>query len=169
MNRWHWLALGVASLDQGTKYLAQQFLELHTPVTVLPFFQLTLTFNPGAAFSFLSEASGWQRWFFSVISLVVSFFLVVWLQRIPRDQRWLPWALALILGGAMGNLWDRLTLGRVVDFLVLYYHDWYWPAFNLADSAISLGAAMLVISFLGGEDRADEEPPLTKNPEANNR
>ncbi len=121
-------------------------LDLHQPVPVIPFLNLTLTHNTGAAFSFLSDAGGWQRWFFAGLTIVVSIIIVVWLTRLKPGQRWLPVSLSLVLGGALGNLWDRLVIGAVVDFIDVYYRTWHWPAFNLADSAICVGAVMLVVS-----------------------
>jgi signal peptidase II len=150
MIRWLALAGLVVALDQVTKVLASHMLEPHVPFKVLPGLNLTLTHNTGAAFSLLSEAGGWQRWFFSALSVGVSVVIVVWLRRLGRTQLWLPCALALVLGGALGNLWDRLTLGVVVDFIDVYYRVWHWPVFNLADSAISIGAVMLVISTVRG-------------------
>jgi signal peptidase II len=120
---------------------------------VIPFFNLTLLHNTGAAFSFLSEAGGWQRWFFALVALIISAVILLWLKRLPRDKVWLAVALALVLGGALGNVWDRITLGYVIDFLDIYYQGWHWPAFNIADSAISVGAAMLIIDSLRGERR----------------
>jgi len=150
--RWLWLALAVAIADQGSKLLAEHWLAVHEPVAVVPFFNLFLTYNTGAAFSFLRDAGGWQRWMFAALSVAVGVFIVVWLRRIPRDQRWLACALALVLGGAAGNLVDRLfrTGGGVVDFIDVYYGAWHWPAFNVADSAISIGAVMLVWSTIRG-------------------
>ena len=150
--RWLWLALGVAIADQGSKLLAEHWLGVHEPVAVVPFFNLFLTYNPGAAFSFLRDAGGWQRWLFAALSVGVSVFIVVWLRRIPRDEKWLACALALVLGGAAGNLVDRLFRagGGVVDFIDVYYASWHWPAFNVADSAISIGAVMLLWSTLRG-------------------
>ena len=150
--RWLWLALGVAIADQGSKLLAEHWLGVHEPVAVVPFFNLFLTYNTGAAFSFLRDAGGWQRWLFAALSVGVSVFIVVWLRRIPRDEKWLACALALVLGGAAGNLVDRLfrASGGVVDFIDVYYASWHWPAFNVADSAISIGAVMLLWSTLRG-------------------
>ncbi len=151
MLRWLWLSALIVVLDQGSKQLASAYLELGQPVPVVPYFYLTLLHNTGAAFSFLSSAGGWQRWFFAVLALVVSAVLVVWLARLPRDSRWLALALALVLGGALGNVVDRVVLGYVVDFIQVYlpFLPWRifnpWPAFNVADSAISVGAVMLVI------------------------
>lgn len=153
MLKWLWLSLVVVVLDQVTKFLASGALILHEPVAVLPFFNLTLMHNTGAAFSFLHDASGWQRWFFAVLALVVSVALVLWLRRLQPQERWLAVALTLVLGGAVGNLVDRLMYGHVVDFIQLYYKDWYYPAFNIADSAITVGAVMLVIDTFKGKEK----------------
>jgi len=147
MSRWLLLAACIVALDQGTKYLATGMLELHTPVPLLPFLNLTLIYNPGAAFSFLSEAGGWQRWLFISLSIGVSIVLIGWLRTIPRDQFLLPMALTLVLGGALGNVWDRIVLGAVIDFIDLHYQGWHWPTFNLADSSIALGAFLLLITM----------------------
>ena len=147
----HWLGaagLGIV-VDQLTKYWALAALSYGDPVGVLPGFNLMLVYNTGAAFSLLSDASGWQRWFFAGVALLVSVVITVWLGRVGSDQWWLPAALTLILGGAVGNFWDRITLGYVVDFIQLYYEKWTWPAFNIADSAICVGAAMLLLSGWG--------------------
>ena len=166
MKKWLALAALIALFDQGTKHLAGAMLDEHVPVPVMPFVYFTLTHNPGAAFSFLSDAGGWQRWVFSALSIAVSFFIVAWLRGIPRGEVWLPAALALVLGGAIGNLWDRLWLGAVVDFVQVYlpFLPWRifnpWPTFNLADSAISIGAVMLFVSLFrdGGSGTRDPEP-----------
>lgn len=146
--RWVWLSVFVVVLDQFVKYLASIYLSYHEPVTIFPGFALTLVHNTGAAFSFLRDAGGWQRWFFMCLSGGVSIALVVWLYRLPPRNRWLACSLALVLGGAVGNLWDRITLGYVIDFIDIYYRQWHWPAFNVADSAISIGAVMLIIDAL---------------------
>lgn len=151
MLRWLWLAVAVIAADQITKELATAYLTLRDPVPVMPFFNLTLMYNTGAAFSFLSDGGGWQRWFFVVLAVAVSAGIVVWLKRLRPDQHWLAASLALVLGGALGNVWDRLVLGHVIDFIDVYYGTWHWPAFNLADSAITVGAIMLVIDALRGE------------------
>ncbi|MDZ7737238.1 MAG: signal peptidase II [Gammaproteobacteria bacterium] len=148
MLPWLGLALLIILLDQLSKQIAVNMLVLHEPLAVLPGFNLMLTYNTGAAFSFLSDAGGWQRWLFSIFAVVISVVLLVWLYRLPRPARWLACALALILGGALGNLWDRLQYGHVIDFIQVYYQQWYWPAFNLADSAITVGAVMLIIDAL---------------------
>lgn len=154
MLKWLWLSVGVIALDQITKALASAQLVLHEPVAVLPTFNLTLMHNSGAAFSFLSQAGGWQRWFFVVVAIGVSLALGWWLQQLQRGQRWLAISLALVLGGALGNVWDRIVLGYVVDFVDLYYGDWHWPAFNVADSAITVGAIMLLLDAVRGERRS---------------
>ena len=147
--RWcWWLSGSVIVLDQVTKFLAETLLTFHQPVPVLPSFNLLLTYNTGAAFSFLAGAGGWQRWFFLGLGSLVSIGLIVWLRRLKPTETRLATALALILGGAIGNLIDRAWLGQVIDFIQLYYQHWYWPAFNLADSAITLGAALLVLDSL---------------------
>ncbi len=148
-RRWYWWLSGsVIVLDQVTKFLAETLLIFHQPVPVLPSFNLLLTYNTGAAFSFLAGAGGWQRWFFLGLGLLVSIGLIVWLRRLKPTETRLATALALILGGAIGNLIDRAWLGQVIDFIQLYYQRWYWPAFNLADSAITVGAALLVLDSL---------------------
>ena len=114
----------------------------------MPSFNLLLTYNTGAAFSFLAGAGGWQRWFFLGLGSLVSIGLIVWLRRLKPTETRLATALALILGGAIGNLIDRAWLGQVIDFIQIYYQHWYWPAFNLADSAITVGAALLVLDSL---------------------
>lgn len=147
--RWYALALVVIILDQYTKSLASAALDYGRPQAVFSWFNLTLQHNTGAAFSFLSDAGGWQRYFFSVIASVISVVLAIWIFRLPRGNWLLALSLGLILGGALGNLWDRLALGYVVDFISVHYDRHYFPAFNLADSAISVGAIlMLMDSFI---------------------
>jgi signal peptidase II len=143
--KWLWLSILVIILDQLTKYQASQQLILHEPVAIISGFNLTLMHNTGAAFSFLSQAGGWQRWFFIGLGSVIGFAIIVWMINLPAEKRWLSCSLALILGGALGNLWDRVMLGYVIDFIEVYYQGWYWPAFNIADSAITVGAVMLII------------------------
>lgn len=142
---WYSLALLIIVLDQVTKGMAEQYLEYGRPVVLTSWFNLTLQYNPGAAFSFLSDAGGWQRYFFSGIAVVISAVLIVWLYRLPTTQRMLPLSLALILGGAIGNLWDRVALGHVVDFISVHYGGYFFPAFNIADSAISVGAVLMIL------------------------
>ena len=142
---WLWLSAAVIALDQATKFLVTRFFELYERVEVLPVLDFTLLHNTGAAFSMLANASGWQRPFFVVLGLVVSLMLVVWIWRSPRGDKLLPVALALILGGALGNVIDRVRLGYVVDFIHAHWGAAYFPAFNIADSAITVGAALLII------------------------
>jgi signal peptidase II len=142
---WAWLFLsaGVVALDQFTKHLAQQMLTYGRTIEIAPFFNLVLVYNPGAAFSFLSSAPGWQREVFIAIALAAS-ALILYLLRKHAHDRMFCFALALILGGALGNLIDRLRLHAVVDFLDFHLFGYHWPAFNLADSGITLGAAVLI-------------------------
>lgn len=164
---WLWVTVLVIALDQLTKYLAQQNLGYHQPVNLFPSFNFTLAYNKGAAFSFLSDASGWQRWFFTVIALGVSIVIVVWMKKLTVRERWLAIALSLILGGALGNVWDRMTLGYVIDFIDVFYGDWHWPAFNIADSAISIGATMLIIDafFLNSAGSDKDDPDISVSSE----
>ena len=154
---WYCLAALVVLLDQYTKGMASAGLDYGRPVAVFSWFNLTLQHNTGAAFSFLSDAGGWQRYFFSTVAVVISSVLVVWLYVMPRGQRWLALSLGLILGGALGNVWDRLVLGHVVDFISVHYGGHYFPAFNLADSAISVGAALMIFDSLFAS-RGDSSP-----------
>ena len=136
----------VLALDQATKVWAERTLTLYAPVEVTSFFNLTLIYNPGAAFSLLSTAGGWQRWALSAVAVGVGLLIVAWLARLPR-QAWLQVAsLGLILGGAIGNLVDRVRVGMVVDFLDFHYAGMHWPAFNIADAAITGGALLVVIA-----------------------
>ncbi len=125
-------------------------------IELLPFFKLTVLHNEGAAFSFLDNAGGWQRWFLVTVSSVVSVVVAVWLYRVCAKQKLLAVALCLILGGAIGNLVDRAYQGYVVDFFVLYYESYYFPAFNIADAAISVGAAFLILDMLVNKEESHE-------------
>ncbi|MCK0538502.1 signal peptidase II [Alcanivorax quisquiliarum] len=151
---WLWIALAVLLLDQWTKGLVAGSLRLYEQIELLPFFNITLAYNEGAAFSFLAGAGGWQRWFFSIVAVVASVVILVWLLR-GRDGPVVATALSLILGGALGNLWDRIVLGHVVDFLDFHWAGWHFPAFNVADSAITVGAALIIIDMLFGGHRHD--------------
>ena len=150
--RFLWLSVLTFVVDQYTKTLIVKHLELYQAVQVAPFFNLTHVYNTGAAFSFLHDAGGWQRWFFSIIAFVVVGLILWWLKQTSRQQVILPVAFTLIIGGALGNVYDRIVLGHVVDFLVLYYEDWAWPAFNVADSAICLGAVLLIIDMFKNKE-----------------
>ena len=155
--KWIWIAIVVLVLDQWTKVLASTNLMLHEKIPITSFFNITLAHNEGAAFSFLSDAGGWQRWFFIVLAIGVSIVLVVWLTRLAAHHIWTAVSVTLILGGAVGNVWDRIQYGYVVDFIQVYYDQWYWPAFNIADSAICVGAVMLLIeSFRAQKDEKAE-------------
>ena len=147
---WYALSLLVLALDQFTKWLAETNLTFNEPVPIIePFLNWTLAYNYGAAFSFLADAGGWQKWFFSGLALVMAVFLTVYLIRAPRQAKLLSLGLALVLGGAVGNLIDRLRLGKVVDFIHVHYADvWHYPIFNLADMAIMGGVAMIVIDMI---------------------
>jgi len=135
----------VIVLDLYTKQLASEALVLYRPHEVFSWLNMTLAHNYGAAFSFLSSAGGWQRWFFITLASVVSLVLLVWLLRLPRREWLTGLGLALVLGGAVGNLVDRVRLGYVVDFIDVHFSGWHYPAFNVADSAITCGVALLVI------------------------
>lgn len=156
---WGWLSLLVIVLDLGSKQLAVANISYAETIPLLPFFDLTLLHNTGAAFSFLANAGGWQRWFFAIIAIVVSVVLVVWMRRTERRYWWLGLALSLILGGALGNVYDRIVFGYVIDFISLHHNGYYFPAFNLADSAITLGAVVLIFDmlFLEAKRKTSEE------------
>lgn len=141
---WLGVATGVVALDQATKILASGMLSYGAPLPVLPSFNLTLLHNPGAAFSFLADANGWQRWLFTGLALGVSAYLVVLLRSTEPQAAGYRAGLSLILGGAIGNVVDRVRYGHVVDFIQVYFRDWYFPAFNVADAAITVGAVLLV-------------------------
>ena len=165
MRLWITIAIVVIGLDQITKHLATSLLQLHEPAQVLPFINFDLAYNTGAAFSFLDNGAGWQRWFFVVLALVVSAVIVRWLRQLAPEDRWNGIALSFILGGALGNAIDRVLFGHVIDFIDFYYvaHSCmplftplpitdglqcHWPSFNLADSAISVGAAILILDAI---------------------
>jgi signal peptidase II len=140
--RWLAVSLAVVAADLATKAWVSGAFAPGEVREVTPFFNMVLMHNTGAAFSFLADAGGWQRWFFTAISVAISVAIVLVLRR-PQADRRVAFALALVLGGALGNLWDRLTLGFVVDFVQLHAAGYYWPAFNVADSAITVGVALL--------------------------
>ncbi len=163
MLKWLWLSILVVGLDQASKFWATVELQYAVPVHVMSSLNWFLAHNTGAAFSFLSEAGGWQRWFFVGLASIVSVVIVIWLKGLPRDQKWLALSLALILGGAIGNVVDRAMYGYVVDFIQFYYvadsciPGFYfngaqcnWPAFNIADMAIVGGAVIMIVEGLFG-------------------
>ncbi len=149
MMKWLWLSLLALVLDQGSKLLVDSAMQLYQSIPVIPYFSLTYVRNTGAAFSFLSEAGGWQRWFFAGLALIMSVVIAVWLSRLKQHETLLAVALSLVLGGAVGNLIDRLAYGYVIDFLDVYVDNLHWPAFNIADSAITLGVILMLLESLG--------------------
>jgi len=157
MLKWLWLSALVLVLDQFSKWLAAGTLEFGVPVELVPMLALRLAHNFGAAFSFLGDAAGWQRWFFVVLAVVVCTVLLVWLGRLQRHETRIALPLSLIIGGAAGNVIDRVLYGYVIDFIDVYYGDWHWPTFNVADSAISVGAALLLFDALFGQSARQHE------------
>ena len=149
MLKWLWLSLLAIVLDQGSKLTVDSLMQLYQSIPVLPYFNLTYVHNTGAAFSFLSEAGGWQRWFFAGLAVLISTGITVWLAKLKPHETLLAIALALVLGGAVGNLIDRLAYGYVIDFIDVYYENWHWPAFNIADSAITLGVVLMIAESFG--------------------
>lgn len=152
--RWWWLILLLIGLDQLTKQLVHQNMALYDSIELLPFFNMTYVRNYGAAFSFLSDAGGWQRWFFTILAVVISTVIAVWMSRLPRQQIKLGLALSLVFAGAIGNLIDRSIYGYVIDFFHLYYQTWHYPAFNIADSAICIGAALIIWDSFSSDSEA---------------
>jgi signal peptidase II len=145
---WIWLSLFIVILDQGTKLLVIHYLTYQESIAITPFFNLVLTHNTGAAFSFLNNASGWQIWLFGLIAVVISSVIVIWLYNLKPKKIREALALTLILGGAVSNLLDRLVHGFVIDFLDFYFKTWHWPAFNIADSSIVIGAIILAVGYI---------------------
>ncbi len=145
-SAWLWLTAVVIALDQATKYAITRSLSVFEEIVVLPMLSIMRLHNEGAAFSLLSDASGWQRWFFTTVAVVVSIGILIWLCRLPaRGQGVLAAGLALVLGGAVGNVIDRIYWGHVIDFIRVHYAGWSFPAFNVADSAITVGAALIIL------------------------
>jgi signal peptidase II len=149
MLKWLWLSSVAIILDQASKQIVHHSMQLYESIPLMPYFNLTYVHNTGAAFSFLSEAGGWQRWFFAALALIISVVLSVWLMRLQKHETLLAIALSLVLGGAIGNLIDRLAFGYVIDFLDVYYNGWHWPAFNVADSAITVGVCLMLAESFG--------------------
>lgn len=145
---WLFISMLIIILDLWTKSIATQSLTLYRPVELTSWLNMTLAHNYGAAFSFLSDAGGWQRWLFTGLASVVTLVLIVWLFRLQAKEKLTAAGLGLIIGGAVGNLIDRVLNGYVVDFIDVYYQDWHWPAFNLADSAITGGVILLLLDAL---------------------
>jgi signal peptidase II len=161
MKHWLWLSVVVVVLDQASKWLVLKHLAPYQVIELVPNLNLTLMFNTGAAFSFLSDAGGWQRWLFAAFAAIVTLVLASWLLRLKSTERLLAAALALIIGGAVGNLIDRALLGHVVDFIQVYlpflpfpvFNP--WPAFNIADSAITIGVGLLLIETVRTRSSAE--------------
>ena len=170
MLKWLWITAVVVIADQISKQLAEHTLIPYQAVTVFPsFFNINLMYNEGAAFSFLSDAGGWQRWFFLVLSILISVVLLIWLARLAHNQTRQAIALSLVLGGAIGNVIDRLLFGHVIDFIQVYYESWYWPTFNIADSAITIGAVILIIdSLFEGKQNTHNSDPTAPRSKTNN-
>ena len=148
-SHWLWLTLLIVVADQWTKRLVTDHLEEFEAVVLLPVLDFMRLHNEGAAFSMLSDASGWQRWFFSVLAIGVSVGILIWLRRLPaRGKSLLAAGLCLVMGGAIGNVIDRIRLGHVIDFIRVHYAEWYFPAFNVADSAITIGAGLLILDMI---------------------
>ena len=145
--KWISISAVVVALDLYTKHLIQRAFEYGEHLTITSFFDLVRYHNEGAAFSFLADAGGWQKWFFSGVSMI-AVIVITYLLKKHQNQKLFSLGLALVLGGAIGNLYDRLTLGYVVDFLSFHVNDWFWPAFNVADSAICVGVALLLLDSL---------------------
>ena len=157
-GHWYGLAALVVVLDQLSKWIVLENIRFGETIYVAPFWNWVLTWNPGAAFSFLADQPGWQRWFFTVLALGISAWLLA-LMHHHRHEKLLPAAFALIIGGALGNVYDRLVHGAVVDFLHFHYAGWSWPAFNLADSAITVGVVMMLWGQLFGPAASDPPRP----------
>ncbi|MEZ5564466.1 MAG: signal peptidase II [Gammaproteobacteria bacterium] len=165
-SNWQWLLVTalVVIFDQYTKRLIMATFELFDRLPVLPFFDIVRLHNTGAAFSFLANASGWQNWFFTIVAVTISAIILWWLFRQPAGRVVMPLGLALVLGGAIGNLIDRLQHGYVVDFILVYYDRWAFPAFNIADSAITVGVALLLIDgFFLERNRARQSTDTSLN------
>lgn len=144
-----WISVVVFALDQATKLLAVKYLLGRPPVEIMPGFDLQLVYNAGAAFGFLDDAGGWQNTFFVVVAAAISLFIVLQLRKLTRAELQIAVAYALILGGALGNVVDRVRQGYVVDFIHWFYNDYHWPNFNIADAAISIGAVLLILDVFG--------------------
>jgi signal peptidase II len=148
-SNWLWLSLAVIALDQWTKRLVTGRFAEFEELVLLPVLMLKRLHNEGAAFSFLDSAGGWQRWFFIALGIAVSLGILFWLRQLPaKGQGRVAAGLALVMGGALGNVVDRVRLGHVVDYILVHYEDWYFPAFNVADSAITIGAGLLILDSL---------------------
>lgn len=149
MLKWLWISLLALILDQISKIAVDNSMRLYESISIMPFFNLTYVHNTGAAFSFLAHAGGWQRWLFAGLALIISMMIGIWITRLKQQEVLLAVALSLVLGGAVGNLIDRVCYGYVIDFLDVYYKAWHWPAFNIADSAICVGVFLMLLESFG--------------------
>lgn len=149
MLKWLWISAVTLVLDQASKLAVDGSMQLFESIPLIPYFNLTYVHNTGAAFSFLAQAGGWQRWLFAGLAVVMSGIIAVWLHRLQKHETLMAVALSLVLGGAIGNLIDRVAYGYVIDFLDVYYQDWHWPAFNIADSAICVGVGLMLLESFG--------------------
>lgn len=154
-----WLPISgiVFLLDQWTKTIATESLKMYEAVVVNEYLNWTLMHNEGMAFSFLADQSGWQRWVISIVAIAIVVWLLIWLKKSEIKARFLNLGLVFVIGGALGNIYDRLSLGYVIDFIEAHYNDNYWPAFNIADTAICVGAFFLILDLIFGEK--DEDKP----------
>jgi signal peptidase II len=156
--RWLWLTILVVVIDQISKFVLIERLPPFQPVAVLPSLNFLLTYNTGVSFSFLQLSGGWQRWPLSIFAVVIAAVLLVWLKRLPAERRLLSAAVAIVLGGAIGNLIDRVLRGQVTDFIQFYVGSWSFAIFNLADAAITIGVAMILLdNLLGGDGRSRQQ------------
>jgi len=154
---WLWLTLIFLVLDQVTKLWVSANFSLYESIAVMPMFNFTYVLNEGAAFSFLSEAGGWQRWFFTAVAVAISSLLLFWLRGLHKSEKLLSVSYALVLAGAIGNLIDRVAYGYVIDFLDVYYQQYHWPAFNIADVAICIGAGLIIFEAFTTSDSSKQE------------
>ena len=158
MLKYLWLTAMVLALDQTSKWLMVSWLSLYETVAIIPYFNLTMAHNTGAAFSLLADAGGWQKWFFIGLASVISVILLIWLKNLKPQAKLEALSISMILGGAIGNVVDRINYGYVIDFLDVYYGAYHWPAFNFADSAICIGVVLLVIdSFIAKSKLSDTQ------------
>jgi len=155
--KWLWISLLVVILDQASKQFAEAQLTPHQAVNLMPYFDWYLTYNTGAAFSFLADAGGWQRWLFTAIAIIMSVLIVQWIRKLPAEDTLAAISLSLILGGAIGNLIDRVYLGHVIDYIQIWLGAYPFPAFNIADAAISVGAVLLILSSFTGFGKTTTE------------
>lgn len=144
---WLWITIVVIAIDRYSKIWVENNLTSQEPLKIFSFFDLTLAYNTGAAFSFLHSASGWQNAMFITLAVGISVFILAWLYKLPANARWVSIALSFVLGGALGNAWDRFSYGYVIDFLHFHLNDWHFAIFNIADSAIFIGAVMMILHW----------------------